>query len=727
MSIVAKSVILLATLVGIIQAQKRFVFRFDDIEDWYNSNVQIDMLNFFMDRGIAVSAGIIGNYVTGQDVPLYNALKRCVGLGPYKCALFNHGADASFTYSSATSVSDAYTRMKSCDDKIKSLFPGYEVDLFVPHQNAWNQYTLQAVKQLGYDAVSASVDTYSNLPYDTSKDPMQLSEQTTTAVYSSGAWVTYPIASTVADCNAAAAKGQVCVIMTHPHEFASGTYSLTMLQQLVDALSAAGFSSMNFRGIIEEARGLAKPTVKPTIAPTILTSLPTRTPTAAPSTKTDVPTRNPTAAPSAKTSAPTRDPTAAPSAKNNPPSRKPTVIRTVAPSRSNLPKFPKSFLFQFNTLINLLFSQHLKRGLSETDIGNQVINLLTYLMDHNIGVSVGVSSNSVNTDNTDYYNALKRCVSLGSSKCELYVQGSSSVSVQGNLGSVDDVKAQIQSADEKIKSLFDGYTPQVYVPSSGSWSNATLAAAKEVGFAVVASTDSSLGWDLSASPMQISPQTSTGVQDSTGTWSAKSTETIIADCTAASARGEACVIQMTANEFASGAYTTEKVSELVSGLQAAGFTDSMTFDTIISAVQGGSPTRAPSESPLDTSSTSKGGVMSYLSDPADYMIAVVVVVGLLLVAAVAYAVIMCNMRSKEEYNIVKSKSADLSSGSNEENFHFEPSTDDDEEKSLPSTVRRSVIIEPDVKSQFKSTVSISFSAEDYRSNNQPDRVGMAEV
>eukprot|EP01039_Chlorochromonas_danica_P017421 gene17421-20771_t len=236
-------------------------------------------------------------------------------------------------------------------------------------------------------------------------------------------------------------------------------------------------------------------------------------------------------------------------------------------------------------------------------------------MDHNIGVSVGVSSNSVNTDDTDYYNALKRCVSLGSSKCELYVQGSSSVSVQGNLGSVDDVKAQIQSADEKIKSLFDGYTPQVYVPSSGAWHNATLAAAKEVGFAAVASTDSSLGWDLSASPMQISPQTSTGVQDSTGTWSAKSTETIIADCMAASAGGEVCVIQMTANEFASGAYTTDKVSKLVSGLQAAGFTDSMTFDTIISAVQGGSPTRAPSESPLDTSSTSKGGVMSYLSDP----------------------------------------------------------------------------------------------------------------
>jgi len=318
--------------------QKRYVFRMDDIEDYYHNDIQANMLNFFMDKGVAVSAGIIGDYVTGEDDVIMTPLKRCVNLGTSKCALFNHGADASYTYGSATSTSQAYTRMKTCDDKIKALFPGYTVDLFVPHQNSWNQYTLAAAKQLGYAAVSASTESYSNMQYDTTKDPMQLSQQTTTAVYNdAGTWDAYPIASTVADCNTAAAAGQICVIMTHPHEFSQGSYTITMLQNLVTALATAGFTSINFRDIISELKGTTR---SPTAAPTTRgpTATPTRTPTRVPTaTPTRIPTTTPTRAPSqVPTLTPTRVPTQSPTTKGptTTPTRLPTTAPTATPTRS---------------------------------------------------------------------------------------------------------------------------------------------------------------------------------------------------------------------------------------------------------------------------------------------------------------------------------------------------------------------------------------------------------
>jgi hypothetical protein len=40
----------------------------------------------------------------------------------------------------------------------------------------------------------------------------------------------------IADCNAAAARGEVCVIISHPHEFANGQYTLKDLATLVSTL-----------------------------------------------------------------------------------------------------------------------------------------------------------------------------------------------------------------------------------------------------------------------------------------------------------------------------------------------------------------------------------------------------------------------------------------------------------------------------------------------------------
>jgi hypothetical protein len=242
------------------------------------------MINWFIDNGVAVSVGVIGDYFSGEDPIMYDVLKRCVAQGNDKCAIWNHGTDAVYHYGEAPSVADAQQHVQSCDTKIRTLFPGYEPFLMVPHENSWGPFLLQALKNIGYKIVSASVEDYSAMTWDLTLNPMQMPQQTATGDFDDATadFIGVPVSRTVADCEAAAARGEVCVIMTHPHEFANGAYSLTTLAQLVQSLKDNGFTSTNFYTVMNEQLGgvHSNPTVMPTKAPTQAPA-PTRVPTIA--------------------------------------------------------------------------------------------------------------------------------------------------------------------------------------------------------------------------------------------------------------------------------------------------------------------------------------------------------------------------------------------------------------------------------------------------------------
>jgi hypothetical protein len=233
------SLIFFALLLSIAEAavSKRFIFRFDDVEDFFHSDKQIEVMDYFMDNNIGVSVGIIGDYVNGDDPALYTSLLRCVSLGADRCALFNHGSNAQFIFGDSTSVAQAKEQIQKCDTKIKTLFPGYRTQMFTPHQNSWNNYVWKAVQELGYDAISASDLVYSGMTWNMTSRPLKMPQQATTAGFvngphgpSDGTWVGIPVSQTVADCNAAVAIGEVCVIMSHAHEFSLGSYTMDNLK-----------------------------------------------------------------------------------------------------------------------------------------------------------------------------------------------------------------------------------------------------------------------------------------------------------------------------------------------------------------------------------------------------------------------------------------------------------------------------------------------------------------
>jgi hypothetical protein len=347
---------LLATFFNKVNAtvQKRFIFRQDDIEDFYHNTVQASMINWFIDNGVGISVGIISDSFTGQDPVIYNALKRCEAQGMDKCTIWNHGTDAAYHYGEAASVAEAQQKVQACDTKIKTIFPGYQPFLMVPHENSWGPFLLQALRNIGYKVISASTEDYSGMKWDLTLTPMQMPQQATTGDWDDNKndFVGVPVSRTVADCEAAAAKGEVCVIMTHPHEFANGAYSLTTLAQLVQSLKAAGFTSTNFYTVMNEQLGgvHSNPTVTPTVAPTKApVSVPTRVPTKIPvASPTRVPTVATTVAPSnapvsTSTAVPTRPPVVVTTPSTAPtnapvgtstsvPTRSPVVTTTVAPS-----------------------------------------------------------------------------------------------------------------------------------------------------------------------------------------------------------------------------------------------------------------------------------------------------------------------------------------------------------------------------------------------------------
>ena len=238
---------------------KRYMFVQVDFEDFYHSETQIELLNWFVGNGYAINAGIIAGHFTGQDTSLYAALQACISLGSDKCGIFNHGEDSTFLFSNATSVADAKARISTAHKQILKLFPDYNLNVFLPNENAWNEYTLQALRELDYAAISGCSKPYSDLPWNLSSNPMQISQQTATGVLNryNNSWTGYPVQSVISECIAAGDRGEDCVILIHPHEFSKGDYTFENLQQIIDGLTAVGFTeSTTFNKVVQEVKGL---------------------------------------------------------------------------------------------------------------------------------------------------------------------------------------------------------------------------------------------------------------------------------------------------------------------------------------------------------------------------------------------------------------------------------------------------------------------------------------
>jgi hypothetical protein len=260
-----------------------------DIQDFYQSQEQSDLLNYFIDAKIGVTAAIIAKVFNGQDSLVYTALKRCITVGPGRCAIANRGWDNT-PASSFFSISSAKTAILKADDKIRTYFPNYDVLTYIPYKDQWNSNMLNALKQLSYDAISASVYTamlWNTAPTDGGL--VTLPAQASLTYYNKDGLIRGTAISDIIDsCIALYNKGQTCVITTTSNDIHSGAYSISKLKALIAGLKSKGFTSTNFPDIITAAKGITSyPTFKPTKAVKVVTDSASTQPSKAVKTMTD--------------------------------------------------------------------------------------------------------------------------------------------------------------------------------------------------------------------------------------------------------------------------------------------------------------------------------------------------------------------------------------------------------------------------------------------------------
>lgn len=229
---------------------------------------QVQLLNFFMDNGYPVSAGVICDTDAAfRNLTLHDTLNRCVGLAKDKCSLFNTPA-SNGDYSSPQSTE---ATIRQCDQNIKSYFQGYQAEAVVSNWNiaATKPDFIQASLNIGYLAIS-DISGYTTYPFNISTNPLQLPTQAVmgelrSEFRSPPSWYNNSKESILAKCLAAYQKGEDCGIVVDPEEFFWPDFS--PLKALFDYLSLNGWKFTSFHQIIGEFTPSKSPSIFPTLSP----------------------------------------------------------------------------------------------------------------------------------------------------------------------------------------------------------------------------------------------------------------------------------------------------------------------------------------------------------------------------------------------------------------------------------------------------------------------------
>jgi len=244
---------------------KKFILRFDDAQDDYESDVQQAFFQWCMDNNVPISLGVIGGFF-GADTALVNKIKECLGRGAARCEVFNHGWDAqTMLGTGGLSVTEIQKILTNVDNVIRSKLGRYQPFTMVPHTNDWGPNLLQALRNLGYETISASMDN--DMKFDVTTTPLQMPQQTELAYYTeAGTWVGQDVQTIIKQCeNTYLAGDEACVIMAHPHEFAGGQFTLDKLKDLTNGLKDSGWTGHTF-GSVAAPYIPSRPTMSPTIS-----------------------------------------------------------------------------------------------------------------------------------------------------------------------------------------------------------------------------------------------------------------------------------------------------------------------------------------------------------------------------------------------------------------------------------------------------------------------------
>ena len=128
------------------------VFRIDDIQDFWTSEAQIPLMDYFIDRGLNVTLGLELDYL-GNDSNLVNKISEGYGAGLFELAIH----DSNRAIYPDLSEDEQRTHLQRANAKIQNMF-GNKSNVFIPPLNQFNNDTLGVLSQLGITIFSSSVE-----------------------------------------------------------------------------------------------------------------------------------------------------------------------------------------------------------------------------------------------------------------------------------------------------------------------------------------------------------------------------------------------------------------------------------------------------------------------------------------------------------------------------------------------------------------------------------------
>jgi peptidoglycan/xylan/chitin deacetylase (PgdA/CDA1 family) len=199
-------------------------FRFDDIQNGWLLDVQLEVVNKFREKNIPLTIGIIGNELEGN---VANYVKKITNENNSTIETANHGwLHEDFT------ILDKKPQVQLMEKTNKIIFDvtGKSSNIFIPPFNVFNNDTIEAMKENNFTVFSSNVFN-SKPPFPlVNSDLYNFPETSTTGIINP---VTHlfeglPHTETLKDIQASQNIFGFSVVTLHPQEFSmieNGTYS----------------------------------------------------------------------------------------------------------------------------------------------------------------------------------------------------------------------------------------------------------------------------------------------------------------------------------------------------------------------------------------------------------------------------------------------------------------------------------------------------------------------
>ena len=201
------------------------IFRLDDIQDYFLNEIQLALMNLFLEKNQSLTLGLITNYF-GNDVSILNSVHNGFQAGKFELAA--HG----WNHENFSSLSkhDQIDLLNKSNEKIQKLF-GIRSTIFMPPQFKFNNETLEAMRELGIKIITSEIDfyTYSNQSYlvtnlrDQNTENDDIFHIPTTVGYSKfePEWNPLPDKQLLMMINKSISTYGYAVVTLHPQEFAT--------------------------------------------------------------------------------------------------------------------------------------------------------------------------------------------------------------------------------------------------------------------------------------------------------------------------------------------------------------------------------------------------------------------------------------------------------------------------------------------------------------------------